>query len=132
VKAVLDTNVLISGIFFGGLPRQILDAWEGGRFELVLSPMIFDEYLRTCARLSQARPGLSYEEVLATIAGHGTLISDPPGDERVTDDPDDDKFMRCARHAEAIVVSGDAHLLDVAGWQNVQVLRPRAFLDRLA
>ena len=38
MKAVLDTNVLISGIFFGGVPRQILDAWEGGRFELVLIP----------------------------------------------------------------------------------------------
>ena len=46
MKVVLDTNVLISGIFFGGLPRAVLDAWAEERFELLLSPLIFDEYVR--------------------------------------------------------------------------------------
>ena len=43
MKVVLDTNVLISGIFFGGLPRAVLDAWAVERFELLVSPLIFDE-----------------------------------------------------------------------------------------
>jgi len=29
VKVVLDTNVLMSGIFFGGSPAKVLDAWLG-------------------------------------------------------------------------------------------------------
>lgn len=132
MRAILDTNVLVSGIFFGGVPRRVLDAWEEQRFELVLSPAIFDEYLRTCARLAEPRPGLVYEEVLATIAGHGTLVADSPHSEPITEDADDDKFMRCARDADAIVVSGDTHLLNVSGWQDVQVLRPRAFFELLA
>jgi uncharacterized protein len=45
VKALLDTNVLISGIFFGGTPRAVLDAWAESRFELLVSPSIFDEYV---------------------------------------------------------------------------------------
>ena len=47
MKVILDTNVLISGIFFGGQPRAVLDGWAGGRFELLVSPSIFDEYART-------------------------------------------------------------------------------------
>ena len=36
----MDTNVLISGIFFGGPPRAVLDAWAAGRFELTHSPLM--------------------------------------------------------------------------------------------
>ena len=38
MKVVLDTNVLVSGIFFAGVPGHILEAWAAARFELVLSP----------------------------------------------------------------------------------------------
>ena len=128
----MDTNVLVPGIFFGGVPRRVLDAWGEARFELVLSPSIFDEYLRTCDRLGASRSGLEYREILATLAGHGTLVPDATSDEPITEDPDDDKFMLCAVHAGAVVVSGDTHVHDASGWKGVQVLRPRDFLDLLS
>jgi len=131
VKAVLDTNVLVSGIFFAGVPGQILEAWADDRFELILTPTVFDEYLRICARLAASRPGLEYDAVLATIVGHGTLVADTTSEEAITVDPDDDKFMLCTRSAGGIVVSGDTDLLDVSGWQGVQVLKPRDFLSQL-
>jgi predicted nucleic acid-binding protein len=105
VKCVLDTNVLISGIFFGGQPRVVLDAWAAARFELILSPAIFDEYVRTCDRLGASYQGLEYEAILATIIGHGALVADPIASGPITADPDDDKFMSCARAHGAIVIS---------------------------
>jgi hypothetical protein len=42
VRAVVDTIVLIFGIFFGGLPGRILSAWAAGRFDLVLSPDVLE------------------------------------------------------------------------------------------
>jgi predicted nucleic acid-binding protein len=49
----------------------------------------------------------------------------------VSDDPDDDKFLACARSAGVpIVVSGDKHLLEVSGWESIDVLKPRQFVDR--
>ena len=131
MRVVLDTNVLVSGIFFAGVPGQVLEAWADDKYELVLSPSIFDEYLQTCERLAASRPGLEYDAVLATIVGHGTLVADTDWDEPITADPDDDKFMLCARSAGALLVSGDSDLLDVSGWQGVEVLKPRAFLDQL-
>jgi putative PIN family toxin of toxin-antitoxin system len=131
VKAVLDTNVLISGLFFGGQPRAVLDAWAAGRFELVLSPSILDEYVRTCDRLGTSHEGLRYEAILATIIGHGTLVADAIAPGPITADPDDDKFMSCAQGHGAVVVSGDKHLLNVSGWEGVPVMRPHDFLAHL-
>jgi putative PIN family toxin of toxin-antitoxin system len=131
VKSVLDTNVLVSEIFFGGLPRQLLDLWADGRFELIVSPSIIDEYLRTCDRLGASHPALAYEAILAALIGHATLAADVVHDEAVTADPDDDKFMLCARDNSALVVSGDGLLLATSGWAGVRVLTPRAFLNVL-
>lgn len=131
MKAILDTNVLVSGVFFGGMPRAVVDAWAEGRFELVLSPSIIDEYTRTCDRLAASYPGLEYESILAMVIGHGTLVPDINSPEPITADPDDDKFLLCARGTEAIVVSGDHHLLTASGWEGVTVMKPRAFLAHL-
>jgi len=132
VRVLLDTNVLVSGIFFGGRPRDILDAWAEGRFELVLSPEIYHEYLRVCERLAEKRPGLNYQAILARLVGGATLLPDPEGESPITADPDDDTFMRCALQAEAIVVSGDSDLLHASGWKGVEVLTPTAFLASLS
>jgi len=132
VRAVLDTNVVISGIFFGGPPRQILEIWMDGGFELCLSSAIFDEYLRVCDRLAASHPGLEYRGLLVAILGHATLVSGEDVGLGITADPDDDKFMACAKEAGAVVVSGDRHLLDATGWGGVEALTPREFLTRLA
>ena len=132
MRAVLDTNVLISGIFFGGPPRAILDAWAAGRFELMMSPEMVDEYIRTCDRLGSSHRDLEYQSILASIIGHSSLVPDTSVTEPITADPDDDKFMLCARGTDSIVVSGDHHLFEAAGWQGVRVMKPRDFLDLLS
>ena len=45
MKIVLDTNVLISGIYFSGTPGTILQAWRSGKFQLAVSVEILEEYL---------------------------------------------------------------------------------------
>jgi hypothetical protein len=49
VKAILDTNVLISGIFFSGIPYDLLAAWRDRKIELVITPEILAEYRRVGA-----------------------------------------------------------------------------------
>lgn len=38
MKVVLDTNVFLSGVFFGGPPFLILQAWRDGKIQLVICP----------------------------------------------------------------------------------------------
>jgi uncharacterized protein len=132
VRVVLDTNVVISAAFFGGPPRAVLDAWAEGRLHVIITPSIFDEYQRVCDRLRASYPDADYRVVLIELLAHGTLLPDPEGDEDITADPDDDKFMRCASGAGAVVVSGDRHLLDADGWNGVRVLTPRGLLASLS
>lgn len=50
--------------------------------------------------------------------------------EPVCDDPDDDKFLACAiASGTKIIVSGDKHLLRVSGYQGIEVLKPKTFID---
>jgi len=96
VNFLLDMNVLISGDFFGGPPRAVLDGWAENRVELLVSPSIFDECVRTCDRLGASHQGLESHPVLATIIGRGHLVPDAAASGSITADPDDDKFMLCA------------------------------------
>lgn len=123
--------MIVSAAFFGGTPRAVLDAWADGRLHVIITPSIFDEYLRVCDRLRTSYPEADYQAVLTELLAHGTLVSDSEEDEDITADPDDDKFMRCASEAGAIVVSGDRHLLDADGWNGVRVLTPSGLLARL-
>ena len=43
VRVIVDTNVLVSAIFFGRTPGRILDAWRTGQIDLVVSQEIVDE-----------------------------------------------------------------------------------------
>ena len=58
MKVVLDTNVVISGIFFSGPPREILHSWSRGKIQLLLTPEIFEEYQRVAAELNQKYPSI--------------------------------------------------------------------------
>jgi len=77
VRIIVDTNVLMSGVFFGGVPGRILDAWAEGRLELVLSPDILQEYRRVGAELAARYPERSgaLAPALTLIAMNAILVS---------------------------------------------------------
>lgn len=132
MRVVVDTSVLLPGVFFGGPPRDVLAAWRAGRFEVVVSPEIVREYVRIGERLSARFPGADLERVLEMIAADATLVSAPPLPEPVCEDGDDDKFLACAVAAGVgYVVSSDRALLATSPYRNVKVIRSRDFLDKL-
>jgi len=133
VRIIVDTNVVMSGVFFGGVPGRILDAWAEGRLELVLSPDILQEYRRVGAELAARYPERSgaLAPALTLIAMNAILVDAAPLPAAVSSDPDDDKFLAAANAADVhVIISGDRDLLDVSGWRNVMVLSPRQFADR--
>jgi len=131
VRIVLDTNVFVSAVFFGGVPGRILEAWRDGRLQLVLSAGILDEYQRVGQALSAHYGGVDLEPILALLTVEAEIIEAPALPAPVSADPDDDKFFASASAAGvAAIVSGDKDLLDHDGWRTVRVLRPRQFVDQ--
>ena len=132
-RVVLDTNVVLSGIFFGGVPGRILDAWQVGHLTLVLSPAILAEYHRAGAALAVRYPSVetALDPILALLAQAATIVNAPELPAVVSADPDDDKFLACALASRtSVIVSGDKHLLRVSGWSGIEVLTPRQLIDR--
>jgi putative PIN family toxin of toxin-antitoxin system len=129
MKIVLDTNVLVSGIFFSGPPADILRAWSRGKFRLVLSPEILDEYTRVSTELAAKFPDIDIRRILDLVVVRSEVCSPAALPHQVCEDPHDDKFFAAALDRRAkIIISGDKHLLRVSGYQGVSVLTPRQFL----
>ena len=129
MKIVLDTNVLVSGIFFSGPPADILRAWSRGKFRLVLSPEILDEYTRVSTELADKFPDIDVRRILDLVVVRSEVCSPAALPQQVCEDPHDDKFFAAALDSRAkIIISGDKHLLRISGYQGVSVLTPRQFL----
>jgi putative PIN family toxin of toxin-antitoxin system len=130
VKIVLDTNVLVSGIFFTGPPYEILKAWRDGKVNLVVSTEILDEYQRVAEELSQKFQGIDIFGILDLLTLGSEVVHAPPLLEPVCSDPEDDKFLACAVAGSAeYIITGDGHLLKVSKYGNVEIVNPRWFLE---
>jgi putative PIN family toxin of toxin-antitoxin system len=133
IRAVLDTNVVISALLFSGPPSQLVSAWQSGRFCPVVSAPILDEYLRVLAypkfKLTNTEiRGLLEEELIPFIETAQSGSTDIPG----IRDPDDAKFIGCAMAAEVRwLVSGDDDLLSLRHVESVDILSVTSFLQQL-
>ena len=131
MNIILDTNVLISGIFFKGPPFNILKYWRDGKLELVVSEEIFNEYTLVCDKLHNRYPAIEFNKILDLILINAQFYIPIKSKKQITIDPDDDKFIKCALASNVkTIISGDKHLLDVNGYQGIEVLNPSDFITK--
>ncbi len=133
LKVVLDTNVLISAILFGGKPRQILEKTIRGEIRLCISEPILDEF-----RGVLQRPKFDFSpEMIEVILTELTRVADFVNPSKrigvVLEDPEDNRVLECAVEAEAnYIVTGDSHLLKLSRYQNIEIVNAVAFLEKLS
>jgi uncharacterized protein len=131
LRVILDTNVLISGIFFSGPPYQILKAWRTRTIQLVISSDIFEEYRRVAGLLKKQYKKIDIDSILNLVAINSDFINAIKLPEPICDDPDDDKFLACAISGKVdIIVSGDKHLLKLSGYRSILIIKPKEFVDK--
>jgi putative PIN family toxin of toxin-antitoxin system len=133
VRAVVDVNVLISGVLSAkGPSAEILRASRDGLFELVISEMLLTELDRTL-RYPKLRKRIPPEKAIAFanwIRDHGTLAEDPEGPPPVgSRDPDDDYLLALAIGRRAYLVTGDQDLLVLS--DDLPILTPADFASML-
>jgi len=96
MRIVPDTNVFISGVFWKGPPSTVLDACSKGQVDLVLSPVIIEEYRRVGHDLADRYRSLDLDPIIDALVTAGSVVSDHELIARVCSDPDDDKFLAAA------------------------------------
>ena len=132
MRAVLDTNVLVSAFLFGGPPLDVLDLAEAGVVQVYTSEAALAELNAVLSRAKfQGRLrslGLSAASLVSACRGLAVTVapSDPPG---VCSDPQDDAFIAIGLSAGVdMVVSGDRHLLACSGSSPIPVMTVADFL----
>lgn len=132
IRAIVDTNVVVSGLLFSGTPGEIVSLWQKGRLKPFASPEIVNEYIRVLAypkfKLTvEEIDYLIYIEILPYFDIVSGIRSIP---NIVQDDPADDKFLVCAAAANVqFVISGDRHLLSLGNYKNIEILTPQQLLE---
>jgi len=137
LRAVIDTNVLISGfISRESYPAKLVDGWVEKRFEPVVSEEIIREYREVFARDRFSALG-SVEErlkLLGTLLSFEHVVLVNPQEQicMVKDDPRDDIFLECAAAGECeFIISGDQHLLKLKQYKNIKVITAKEFIELL-
>jgi putative PIN family toxin of toxin-antitoxin system len=107
---VIDTNIFIAAVRSpGSASRQLLDAIEGGRATLLVSPPVFREYRHILPKAVQSH---EREQIIRQWLSRAEPVEAERGPRVVPDDPDDDKFVALALQGQAdAIVSNDEHLL---------------------
>lgn len=131
MRVVLDTNVILSGLFWRGAPRSLLDAAVSGRFQAVASPSLLLE-LEEVLREDFGMPGPGRAEAMSFVLSFAEIVAD--GGEVAVEvrDPGDTKVIACAVEGRAdAIVTGDRDLLVLRAAGGVRILAVGAFLDSL-
>lgn len=136
LRVVLDTNVWVSAMIWGGSPASIVRAAEDGRVLMMVSEEIIQEISRTLAypRLREMYEGVGVrrEELVAAVLRVGKLVKVTARLKVVREDFADNMFLECALDGDAdCVVSGDDHLLSVRRYKRIRILSVKQFLKLL-
>lgn len=121
---VYDTNVLISGMIWGGVPYDCIELAQRNRVEAVTCSEILDEFsekLITKFNASASRTA----EIVGELLNFHQLVKITNQLKSVTTDPDDDKIIECAVVGGAThIVTGDKkHLLPIGSYQGILIVR---------
>ena len=128
MRVVIDTNVLVSAIFFGGAPEKLMRMALRRRIVAVATKEILDEYQATIDRLLKKYGGDAPEFSATPLFGKMDVISSG-GNVRVCRDPDDDKFLACAADGTCeCIVSGDKDLLSLKTYGDIKIVTVAEFL----
>jgi putative PIN family toxin of toxin-antitoxin system len=132
VRVVLDTNIVVSGVFWRGKPFAILRAWAGGRLSVVGSPEILWEYERVLLEVAKGKVTTDLENWLTFLQDRIELLQ--PGRQiELCRDPMDDMFLSCAVAAHAAcIVSGDQDLLVLKSVEGIPILNAAVFHSKHA
>ena len=134
IRIVIDTNVIVSALLFGGRPGKLVELWHNGNVQPYGSKSIIEEYIRVLTypkfKLKEDEINyLIYKEILPYFEIVDVTDSPELG---IVEDPSDEKFLHCAVKIRAAgIVSGDDHLLKLKSYQNIPILSVSQFLKSM-
>jgi len=126
VRLVLDTNIVVSGLLWGGIPHQLLELGRNGQLTFFTSSVLLDELTDVLEREKFTALLASQNITPAFLMQRYGMLAQlvkPQPIERTARDIDDDAVIATALAAKAdIIATGDSDLLVLHPWQGIQIL----------
>lgn len=127
-RVVLDTNVFISAILYGGNPRKVVNLAVTEAIEVYISLELLEELGRVL-REKFTLGSIEIEKIISEIKDFAEIITPRVHLRVIKKDPSDNKVLECAVAAKAtFIVSGDKHLLNLGSFRGIQIVSPADFL----
>jgi len=130
-RIVLDTNVLISAIVFGGNPREVLEKVISGAFAMAISAEMLAEFQGVLEGKKFRYPSDIVRNIVNELLAVSELVRPTIKVEQIKADQPDNRILECALESkDAFIVTGDRHLLELGEYEGIPVLDVAAFLAR--
>lgn len=128
MKAVLDTNVFISGIFWTGSPHQVILLWKERKFTLVTSLQVVAEIIKVLKDFKIKMPDEMIKEWIDLIIRNSIVVEPKERLYIIKDDPKDNIFVEAAVAGNAdYIVTQDNHLLKLKEFRGIKIITPEQF-----
>ena len=129
LKVVLDTNVLVSSIFWGGASYKIVKLASKRKIQVYTSNPIIRELIRVLkSKVKYNLPETKIQEIVEVTRLYSMVVY-PREHVNVVHDRKDNKFLECALAAGAdYLASGDKHLLDLKEFRGIKIVSPQELL----
>lgn len=127
MRVVLDTNVVVSALLFGGKPREVLMLAIGYKITAVVSPVLLAELSEVLAKkfCFPQRAVLAVEDKYLGLC----LLVRPPEKVTVLADEADNRVLEAAVAGKCqYIITGDKELLRLGNYQKARILSPEQFL----
>ena len=130
-KVVLDTNILISDLLFGGKPQQVIDLAKAGKIQVIISPYILKELEYKLTKKFKF-PSAKVKKTIREVKRFCKIVKVEDKLKGVCSDPTDDAIIETAVNAGAgFLITGDHDLLNLKRYGKVQILTPAQFLKNV-
>ncbi len=134
IKAVVDTNIFISGIFWpGGVPWRVLCLLRDGRIDVLFSPPLYQELRKKCKEIAKKhnvdmKVYTAWREVIARYAQWIYALPEVS----ICRDPKDNMVLATAIAGRSdYIVTSDLDLLSLKNYHDISIIRAQKFLERI-
>ena len=137
LRAVIDTNIIISGSFWKGPPHALVRAIRDGKVIPLATAATLNELRTTLARDKftdyALKANQSIDEIIDTLSKISILVEAATVPDGMVRDPKDEMMLACAVGGKAdCIVSGDQDLLTLKSYEGIPIWSVIDFLAKLA
>ena len=126
-RAVLDTNIIISSVFYRGNPYEVVIKGILGEYQLVTSSEILDEVVDKL-RNKFDFPEENIQELMDILLTYCHVVKTITKFDIVRDKKDN-KIIECAFDGKAdYIITGDTDLLELKEFKDIKILNAKDFL----